>query len=154
MIRATSPHEPAVAALLDEHLAEMHATSPPESVHALPHDALAAPGVHLVAAWSDEEPATLLGIGALRRHDGGLGELKAMRTTAAARGRGVGAAVLDHLLAVARAERLREVALETGAEDHFAPARRLYARRGFVERGPFAGYRPDPLSVFMTLTLD
>lgn len=152
IISPASPHDRDVSRLLDEHLAEMRATSPPESVHALPHDALAGPQVHLVAAWSDDH-TTLLGIGALKRHDDRLGELKAMRTTATARGLGVGATVLDHLLDVARADGLREVALETGVQDHFAPARRLYARRGFVVCGPFADYGPDPLSVFMMLAL-
>lgn len=152
-VRTVSPHDPDVAALLDEHLAEMRATSPPESVHALPHDALARPDVRMVAAWTDEEPPVLLGVGALRTHPGLLGELKAMRTPQAARGRGVAAAVLEHLVDVARADGLQRVSLETGAEEHFAPARRLYARRGFVECEPFADYGPDPLSVFMTLDL-
>lgn len=152
-MQTASPHDPDVASLLDEHLAEMRATSPPESVHALPHDALAAPDVVLVAARSDDVAPVLLGIGALRTHRDGLGELKAMRTSAAARGRGVGAVVLEDLVARARAAGLRRLSLETGAEEHFAPARRLYARRGFEVCGPFADYRPDPLSVFMTLDL-
>lgn len=148
-----SPHDPDVTRLLDEHLAEMHATSPPESVHALPHDALASADVRLVAARGATSGA-LLGIGALKHHGDGLGELKAMRTTPAARGRGVGAVVLVHLLGLARADGLRRVALETGSEDHFAPARRLYRRHGFTPCEPFADYRPDPHSVFMSLTLD
>jgi putative acetyltransferase len=151
LITTASPHDPDVARLLTEHLEEMHATSPAESVHALPHDALAAPDVTLVAARDGD---TLLGIGALKEHGDGLGELKAMRTTASARGRGVGAGILLHLLDVARTAGVSQVAIETGTEEHFAPARRLYARHGFVECGPFADYRPDPLSTFMTLQLD
>lgn len=153
VLATASPHDADVAALLTEHLDEMHATSPAESVHALPHDALAAPGVTLVAA-RDPRRGDLLAVGALKDHGDGLGELKAMRTTASARGRGVGAAVLRHLLALARSSGLRRVSLETGSEQHFAPARRLYARHGFVVCEPFADYRPDPHSVFMTLPLD
>ncbi len=151
LVQTASPHDPDVARLLTEHLEEMHATSPAESVHALPHEALAAPGVTLVAARDGD---VLVGIGALKQHGAGLGELKAMRTTASARGRGVGAAILLHLLDVARTAGVARVSLETGSEQHFAPARRLYARHGFVECGPFADYRPDPLSTFMTLRLD
>lgn len=155
-ITLTTPHSPDVSALLAEHLAEMVATSPPGSVHALPHDALAHPDVLLVAARdhaSDAAAPVLLGIGALKEHGGGLGELKAMRTSASARGRGVGAAIVRHLLGVARERGLTRVSLETGSQEHFAPARRLYARHGFVECGPFADYRLDPHSVFMTLDL-
>ena len=150
-VERATPHDPDVALLLDEHLAEMRATSPPESVHALPHDALAAADVRLLAARGPS--GTLLGIGALKRHDAVLGELKAMRTTVAARGRGVATVVLEHLLALARADGLQVVALETGSQDHFAPARRLYARHGFTPCEPFADYRPDPSSTFMRLVL-
>lgn len=156
-IETASPHDPDVAVLLDEHLAQMRATSPPGSVHALPHDALARDDVVLVAvrrAGPGHDGDRLLGIGALKRHAGGLGELKAMRTTEDARGAGVGAAVLDHLVRVARAQGLTRVSLETGTQPAFEPARRLYARRGFVECGPFASYVLDPHSVFMTLSLD
>lgn len=145
---------PAVAALLEQHLAEMHATSPPESVHALPVAALRAPEVALWSAWAGQE---LLGVGALKLLDGALAdavEVKSMRTTAAARGRGVGTALLRHLLDQARAAGRRRVLLETGAEDYFAAARRLYARHGFRERPPFGHYRPDPLSVYMELVLE
>lgn len=139
-----------VRALLAEHLADMHAASPPESVHALDLDALRAPEVTFVAARED---GLLLGCGALKELDPSHGELKSMRTAAAARGRGVAAAVLAHLLAVARDRGYRRVSLETGAEDVFAPARRLYARHGFTPCAPFADYVEDPNSVFLTLEL-
>lgn len=153
-IQIGSPHDPDVALLLDEHLAEMRATSPPGSVHALPHAALAHSDVRLLAAREVRTGgAVLLGVGALKRHDERLGEVKAMRTAPSARGRGVAAALLAHLLDLARTDGLAAVALETGSQDHFAPARRLYARHRFVECGPFADYRPDPHSVFMRLAL-
>jgi putative acetyltransferase len=65
----------------------------------------------------------------------------------------VGAAVLGFLLAEARRRGYRRVSLETGSQDFFAPARRLYARHGFVVCEPFADYVADPNSVFMTLHL-
>ena len=138
---------PAVHALLAEHLSDMRAGSPPESVHALDVDQLRDPSVTMVTAWVG---TLLLGCGALKDLGEGHGELKSMRTTVAARGRGIGAAVLTHLIGLAEAHGMRRLSLETGAEDQFAPARRLYARHGFVECAPFADYQPDPLSVFMT----
>jgi len=138
---------PAVHVLLAEHLSDMRAGSPPESVHALDVDQLRHPSVTMVTAWVG---TLLLGCGALKDLGDGHGELKSMRTTVAARGRGIGAAVLAHLIGLADARGMRRLSLETGAEDQFAPARRLYARHGFVECAPFADYRPDPLSVFMT----
>lgn len=141
---------PAVHALLAEHLSDMRSASPPESVHALDLDQLRDPAVTLLTAWYG---TLLLGCGALKDLGDGHGELKSMRTTVAARGRGIGAAMLTRLTGLAAERGWRRVSLETGAEDQFAAARRLYARHGFTECGPFADYRPDPLSVFMTREL-
>ena len=141
--------------LLSEHLADMFATSPAESVHALDHSALSAPSITF---WTAREDGDLLGCGALKllaapagppRH----GEIKSMRTAAGARGRGVATLMLRHNLDDARTRNLERVYLETGTEDYFAPARHLYARNGFSECPPFAGYVLDPNSVFMELRL-
>lgn len=145
-----------VRQLLSEHLADMFATSPAESVHALDHSALSAPSITF---WTAREEGDLLGCGALKllnsasdgqpRH----GEIKSMRTAAMARGRGVATLMLRHILDDARSRNLERVYLETGTEDYFAPARRLYARNGFTECSPFADYVLDPNSVFMELRL-
>jgi len=76
-----------------------------------------------------------------------------MRTSAAARRRGVGARMLAHLIEAARGRGYERLNLETGTQEYFAPARRLYRRHGFVECGPFADYVIDPHSTFMTLVL-
>ena len=141
--------------LLSEHLADMFATSPAESVHALDHSALSAPSI---AFWTAREDGNLLGCGALKLLDSPSGparhgELKSMRTTASSRGRGVATRLLLHILDDARSQDLERIYLETGTENYFAPARRLYARHGFTECQPFAEYRPDPNSVFMELRL-
>jgi putative acetyltransferase len=141
---------PAVRDLIAEHLDEMYATSPAESVHALPLAALESPDVTVWSAWDGDEA---LGCGALKELDETHGEIKSMRTRAAARGRGVGAAILATILAEASARGYRRLSLETGSEEHFAPARRLYARHGFAECPPFADYVEDPNSVFMTREL-
>lgn len=144
--------DPAVVALLEEHVAELRAISPPESTHALDLAALRADGVDV---WVAREGASgpPLGCVALTLVEPGHGELKSMRTAAGATGRGVGTALLEHVVAQARARGLSRLSLETGAEDYFAPARRLYLGHGFEVCPPFGRYRPDPLSVFMTRPL-
>ncbi len=142
-----------VRQLLNEHLADMFATSPAESVHALDHSALSAPSITF---WTAREDGDLLGCGALKLfafpHETAMhGEIKSMRTTATARGRGVATRMLRHILEDAKSRNLERVYLETGTEDYFAPARRLYARHGFTECPPFADYVLDPHSVFMEL---
>ncbi|MDQ0212496.1 GNAT family N-acetyltransferase [Arthrobacter bambusae] len=152
------PDDPAradVHQLLSEHLADMFATSPAESVHALDHAALSSPSITF---WTAREDGTLLGCGALKFIDsapgsGKQGEIKSMRTTASARGRGVATLVLNHILDEARRRNYERIFLETGAEDYFAPARRLYVRHGFTDCPPFADYTLDPNSVFMELRL-
>lgn len=141
---------PALHALLAEHLADMHAHSPPESVHALDLARLRAPGISFWSAWDGD---TLLGCAALRELDPRHGEIKSMRTPRALRGRGAGRALLDYLLAEARARGYARLSLETGTAPVFAPAHRLYASAGFVDCGPFGDYGPDPFSRFMTLSL-
>lgn len=136
-----------VRALLAEHLSDMFATSPAESVHALDLDALRDPAI---AFWAAREDGQLLGCGALKDLGDGHGELKSMRTASGHRGRGVAAAVLEHLVGVARARGFGRLSLETGTEGYFAPARRLYVRHGFAPCAPFADYVPDPHSVFLT----
>ena len=139
-----------VAALLQEHLDDMHRHSPPESVHALDLGKLRAPGITF---WVARDGEALQGCGALKQLDPRHGEIKSMRTAHAHRGRGVGAAMLEHVLAEARRRGYARLSLETGTPVAFDPARRLYARYGFVECGPFGDYLPDPCSTFMTLEL-
>ncbi|GGR42277.1 putative acetyltransferase [Nocardioides luteus] len=141
---------PEVVRLLEEHLEDMYAVTPAESVHALDLEALRVPEIAFWSAWEETE---LVGCGALKRLDGGDFELKSMRTTAAARGRGVATRLLRHLLDEARSRGGRRVLLETGTEDFYAPARRLYAGNGFTERPPFGSYVLDPNSVFFELSL-
>ncbi|HTN57375.1 MAG TPA: GNAT family N-acetyltransferase [Protaetiibacter sp.] len=143
-------NDPRVLRLLDDHLADMYAASPPESVHALDVSGLQHPDVTF---WALAEGEQLLGCVALKQLDARHGELKSMRTDAAARGRGFGRLLLEHVVAEARARGYTRLSLETGAEDFFRPARALYARYGFVETEPFADYTLDPNSVFFTLEL-
>jgi len=114
-------------------------------------DGLIDPAVTFYSLRADGE---LLGIGAIKQLDLEHGEIKSMHTAQAARGRGVGRAVLGHLLDVARSRGYRRVSLETGTMAEFAPARALYASAGFIACGPFAGYQPSEDNCFMTLPLE
>ena len=151
-IHPDDPTRPDVYALLDEHLRNMHELSPPESVHALDVSRLQGADI---AFWTVRDDAgTLLGCGALKQLDSTHGEIKSMRTPAAARRRGAGRAMLAYILAEARARGYKRLSLETGSMDAFLPAQRLYESVGFTPCGPFGDYRPDPNSLFMTLALD
>ena len=138
-------------ALVRLHIAGMHATSPPESVHSYGLEQLRAPGVTVWSAWRGED---LLGIAALAvLPDGagvtaGDGEVKSMRTDPRHVGQGVGRALLHRIVDHARANGLRRLLIETGNDDTFVPAHRLYRSAGFVPCGPFAHYVEDPHSCF------
>ena len=139
-----------VRAVLEHHVTSARAATAPGSAHALDLEGLKAPDIKFWAAWDED---ALLGVGALKRLSSDHGEIKSMHTAQAARRTGVGSAMLRHIVATARARGMSRLSLETGSWDHFAPARALYARHGFVECGPFAAYVLDPNSVFMTLEI-
>lgn len=142
--------EEALRAFLTDHLADLAPTAPAESRHALDLDGLRAPGVRL---WVARDGDVLVATGALAAVEPGHEEIKSMRTLPARRGQGLGRRMLTHLLDDARRRGVRRVSLETGSMAFFAPARGLYAAAGFVECGPFGGYREDPNSVFMSVSL-
>jgi putative acetyltransferase len=139
-----------IRALLAEHLRDMHAQSPPESVHALDVSALQKSDITFWSVWSHGE---LVGCGALKQLDAEHGEVKSMRTSRSHRRMGVARAMLEHILAEAQRRSYARLSLETGSQDAFAPARQLYESHGFVYCGPFADYVEDPNSVFLTRTL-
>ena len=142
--------DPRVVALLQLHLTRARAETARGSAHALDLTALRAPEVSFWSVWESDE---LLAVGALKQLSAEHGEVKSMHTAEAARGRGVGSALVRHIMAEARTRGMRRLSLETGSWPYFLPARALYARHGFVECGPFGDYRDDPNSVFMTIEL-
>ena len=136
-----------VDALLKQHLAEMRAGSPPEACHVLPIDGLKDPAIRF---FTLREYGDLLGCGALKRLEPGHGEVKSMRTSNAALGRGVGKALLDHLVATARQEGMTRLSLETGSTGQFAASLRLYEKEGFDACGRFGSYADTPFTRFFT----
>jgi putative acetyltransferase len=151
VIEVDDPRRDDVHELLEQHLAFARSVTPPEDVHALDLDGLLDPAITFFSLRDGE--GELLGVGAIKQLDDGHVELKSMHTAATARRRGVGRAILDHLLAVAAARGARRVSLETGAMEEFAPARALYAGAGFVACEPFGDYEPSRNSTFMTRLL-
>jgi putative acetyltransferase len=137
-------------ALIAQHLASMHESSPPESVHALGVEKLRQPDVTFWSAWVGD---TLAGCGALKTIDAQRGEIKSMRVADAFRGTGIGRATLEHIMQEARRRKMTSLWLETGTAAAFTPAHRLYESAGFQRCGPFDGYVEDPFSVFMTRAL-
>jgi putative acetyltransferase len=149
-IAIDDPHASDVRELLARHLDFARSHTPPEGVFALGADDLADPAVTFFSYRAD---GALLAVGALNRLGPRHAEIKSMHTAAAARGQGIGRAMVDHLLTVARERGFERVSLETGTMAAFAPARALYRSAGFVPSGPFGAYRESPTSTFMTLAL-
>ncbi|EHH1076986.1 GNAT family N-acetyltransferase [Vibrio parahaemolyticus] len=139
-----------VFALLEEHLQDMYATSPPESVHALDVSKLKLPSITFWTGWDGEQ---LLGCVAMSQLEDGHAELKSMRTTPSARKQGVASRLLNHVIEQAKHQGIQRLSLETGSMAFFEPAHRLYEKHGFVYCEPFGDYQPDPNSRFMTLAL-
>jgi putative acetyltransferase len=144
------PLTPDLELLFQRHTADMHADTPPESIHMMDKGALATPGIRFFVLRDAGAP---LAMGAFKRIDATHAEIKSMHVLHEARGRGLSKAMLEHLVAAAQAEGFARLSLETGVQPTFIAARALYARAGFVECPPFEGYHDDPNSVFMTKML-
>ena len=150
VIAEEHPLTPDLALMFERHTADMHADTPPESIHMMDKGALAAPGIRFFVLREDGAP---LAMGAFKRIDATHAEIKSMHVLAEARGRGLSKAMLDHLIAEAAQDGFLRLSLETGVQPTFVAARALYARAGFVDCPPFEGYVEDPNSVFMTKML-
>lgn len=149
-IRQDDPNAPHVATLLAFHLSELHAVMSGEFAFALDARGLSEPGVTFWTVWIDD---ALAGFSALKRLDADHAEVKSMRADPAFLGRGVGRAMMDHIVAAARADGYARLSLETGTAASHDAAVALYHRTGFVDCPPFADYRASPHNRFMTLAL-
>jgi putative acetyltransferase len=149
-IMVDDPRKPEVRAILERHLTFCLTETPPEHSFALDVAGLLDPAVTLI---SYREGDMLLGVAAIKELDPEHAEIKSMHTAAEARGRGVGRALLSHLLEAAQTRGYRRVSLETGTTDGFAAARALYESVGFVPAGPFGGYPVTGDNCFYTRVL-
>lgn len=139
-----------VIKLIGEHLQGMAQHSPPESCHALNLEGLKKPEITFWSAWEQEE---LMGCGALKELNSQHGEVKSMRTSTSHLKKGVAKRILQHIIEVAKKRGYHRLSLETGSMAAFEPARRLYESFGFQICKPFADYKEDSNSVFMTKEL-
>ena len=149
-ITTESPLGTDLSLLMQRHTADMHADTPPESIHMMDASQLAVPSVTFFVMRDIGVP---VGMGALKRIDATHAEIKSMHILIEARGRGLSKRMLTHLIDEARAAGFSRLSLETGIQPTFIAARALYAKSGFTECPPFEGYQPDPNSVFLTRAL-
>jgi len=148
-IARESPIGADLSLLMARHTAEMHADTPPESIHMMDASQLAAqPGIAFFVMRDAGEPVAM---GAFKRIGPDHAEIKSMHVLAERRGQGLSRRMLDHLIAEARAAGIARLSLETGTQAMFEPARMLYLAAGFQECPPFEGYVEDPNSVFLTI---
>ena len=140
----------ATRALVALHQRGMRANSPPEHSFVLDLSGLRAPGITLWTAWSG---ARIAGMGALKQLSATHAEIKSMRTHPEFLRQGVGALVLEHILAEATARGLQRVSLETGTAPAFEAALALYRRRGFVAGEAFADYSASAFNQVFHLDL-
>jgi putative acetyltransferase len=147
LIKVDDLRGPEVAQLLNEHLQDMYAVSPPESVHALDLNKLRKPEITFWTVWDGNQ---LAGCAAIKELNADHAEIKSMRTSNTHRGKGVAIKIMEHILTVAAERNYQRLSLETGSQDFFIPARKLYERFGFEYCEPFGDYAEDPYSAFMT----
>lgn len=148
-IAREDPRQEDATRLVAELDAYLNALYPVTSCHLLDIESLSKPDVRFLVARRD---GVALGCGALRVDPEGYGEIKRMYVSPAARGHRIGQRLLDALEETARAEGLGALRLETGI--HQPEAIALYRKAGFTDCGPYADYRPDPLSLFMEKLLE
>ena len=144
------PLTPDVKALLQTHCDFCHEVTPPEHSYALDVAKLRAPEI---TVFGIRENGFLLGVGALKIIEPGHAELKSMHTAMASRGKGVGKAMVAHILSFAREKGVSRVSLETGSHPPYEPARKLYESFGFESCPAFGDYELSEFNICFTLKI-
>ena len=139
--------DPKVHKLLTKHFIELRAASPEGSAHVLDIPGLKVPSIKFWSLYNDDQ---LMGCGALKFLDKGHGEFKSIRIHDNFRKKGHGAIVINHLISEAKKLDIKKLSIETGAGDFFIPARKLFKSCGFEPCEPFAHYKEDVNSVYLT----
>ena len=138
---------PKVHELLIKHFIELRAASPEGSAHVLDIDGLKHSSIKFWSLWNDK---MLTGCGALKFLDDNHGEFKSIRVHDNFRGKGYGIEVINHLISEAKKLNVKQLSIETGAGDYFIPARKLFKICGFEPCKPFAHYKEDINSIYLT----
>ena len=138
---------PEVRELLNKHFIELRAASPEGSAHVLDVAGLKVPSIKFWSLWENKK---LLGCGALKFLDNIHGEFKSIRVHDNFRNKGNGIKVIDHLIVKAKILNIKRISIETGASNFFIPARKLFKKCNFEPCGPFAHYKEDLNSIYLT----
>ena len=138
---------PEVNELLSKHFIELRKASPEGSAHVLDIPGLKVSSIKFWSLWEDDK---LMGCGALKFLDKGHGEFKSIRIHDNFRKKGHGAIVINHLISEAKKLDIKRLSIETGAGNFFIPARKLFKSCGFEPCEPFAHYKEDINSVYLT----
>ena len=139
--------DPGILRLIEEHRRYCHEHTPQGSGHAVDASSAMSSSIRYFAALDSAE---LLGCVGYKALSADRAELKTMHVLPAARGRGVGEALVLRLMQIARDDGVDQLFLETGRSEGFAASRRLYRRLGFDACEPFGAYATDPFSFCMT----
>ena len=142
---------PEVNQLLKKHFIELRAASPEGSAHVLDIPGLKIPSIKFWSLWEKNQ---LIGCGALKFLDKDHGEFKSIRIHDNFRGKGYGSKIVNHLINEAKNLKIKRLSIETGSGDFFAPARKLFDNCGFKPCPPFAHYKEDINSLYLTKLLD
>ena len=144
-------NHPEVNQLLKKHFIELKAASPEGSAHVLDIPGLQVPSIKFWSLWENDQ---LMGCGALKILEKTHGEFKSIRVHDKFRGKGIGIKVINLLINEAKKLAIKRISIETGAGDFFIPARKLFNNCGFKSCQPFAHYKEDVNSLYLTKHLD
>lgn len=150
MLVRESPLTPDLELIFLRHTQDMHADTPPESIHMMPRADLERPDIDFFVL---RDGGRAIGMGALKRMTPDHAEIKSMHVLSEERGRGLAVYLLNGLIDHARSAGITRLSLETGAQPSFLPAQKLYSRAGFQECPPFGSYKLDLNSLYMTVAL-
>jgi len=142
---------PEVNELLSKHFIELRKASPEGSAHVLDIPGLKVSSIKFWSLWEDDK---LMGCGALKLLDKGHGEFKSIRVHDVYRGKGNGIKVIKHLIEEAKKLNIKRISIETGAGKFFEPARKLFQKCNFKPCEPFAHYKKDINSLYLTKLID
>ena len=137
--------------LLRKHFVELRSVSPPGSTHVLDIDGLKVPSIKFWSLWENEK---IIGCGALKFLNENHGEFKSIRVVDRYRGKGYGQKIITHLIGEAKKLNIEKISIETGSGEFFKSARNLFKKFGFKKCEPFAHYKIDSNSCYMTLEIN
>jgi putative acetyltransferase len=138
---------PEVNELLTKHFIELRAASPEGSTHVLDIPGLKVSSIKFWSLWESNE---LLGCGALKFLNITHGEFKSIRVHDNFKKKDNGIKIIKHLIFEAKKLDIKRISIETGAGKFFEPARKLFKRCNFEPCKPFAHYKKDINSIYLT----